>query len=93
MRYVSGHLFDLTGRDHDDWLGGTMRNATCRAHVLRPGRPCMSCIRKLDLGRVALDIHGLLDDPTYIATADSQQETGRNVDTLSVGVTAALLAH
>ena len=28
---------------------GTMRNATWRTHVIRPGRPCMSCNRQLDL--------------------------------------------
>jgi hypothetical protein len=71
-----------------------MRNATWRSHVIRPGRPCMSCNRQLDLGLVAVDREGLLDDPTYIAgMAPGARPTRENVATLSVSVTAALLAQ
>lgn len=75
---------------HDD---GTMRNATWRTHVIRPGRPCMVCNKQLDMGRVALDIQGLLDDPAYIAAAQPNGETGQNVAPLSIGVAAGLLAQ
>lgn len=49
---------------------GAMLNATWRSHVLRPGRPCMSCTLQLDGAAVASDIQGLLDDPEYIAQVD-----------------------
>lgn len=79
-----------------DTMGdGSMRNATWRSHVLRPGRPCMSCNRQLDLSRVALDIDGLLDDPAYIAAShdDDLAPAGHNVAPLSVSVTAGLLSQ
>lgn len=74
---------------------GTMRNATWRSHILRPGRPCMVCSRQLDMGDVALDVEGLLDDPEYIAPADAthRHRGGHNVALLSVGVSATLLAQ
>lgn len=72
---------------------GSLRNATWRSHVLRPGRPCMRCTRQLDMGEVALDIQGLLDDPTYIAGSGAQSGAGQNVAPLSINVAAALLAQ
>lgn len=75
---------------------GVMRNATWRAHVLRPGRPCMVCNEQLDMGDVALDLQGLLDDPAYITSAGAQvhrHRLGQNVALLSISVAAALLAQ
>ena len=72
---------------------GTMRNATWRSHVVRPGRPCMVCTRQIDMGQVALDVQGLLDDASYIAGTDNQNPSGQNVAPLSISVTAALLAQ
>ena len=72
---------------------GTMRNATWRSHVVRPGRPCMVCTRQLDMGQAALDAQGLLDDLSYIAAAPDQNPSGQNVAPLSISVTAALLAQ
>lgn len=54
-----------------------MRNATWRSHVIRPGRPCLSCNKQLDLGAVALDRDGLLDDPEYIAGAGTAASPAR----------------
>ena len=73
---------------------GDMRNATWRSHVVRPGRPCMSCNRQLDLGSVALERQGLLDDPAYIQGADeSRTPAGQNVAPLSINVAASILAQ
>lgn len=71
-----------------------MRNATWRAHVLRPGRPCMSCNRQLDLGKVYADRDGMLEDPVYIAgLAPADRPTSQNVAILAVGATFGLLAQ
>lgn len=73
---------------------GTMRNATWRTHVIRPGRPCMSCNRQLDLAQVIPDKQGLLDDPRYIAGAGPGTAlTAQNVAPLSASVSASLLAQ
>ena len=78
----------------DTFDGGEMRNATWRSHVVRPGRPCMSCNRQLDLGLVALDRQGLLDDPAYIQRAgESVMPVNPNVAPLSVNVAASILAQ
>ena len=71
-----------------------MRNATWRSHVIRPGRPCMSCNGQLDLGEVALDRQGLLEDPEYIERAGiSAEPVSQNVAPLSISVAASLLAQ
>lgn len=78
----------------DTFEDGTMHHATWRTHVIRPGRPCMSCNGQLNLGMVQPDKEGLLDDPEYIAgMASSAIPRGQNVATLSVGVSAGLLAQ
>ena len=78
----------------DTFEGGEMRNATWRSHVVKPGRPCMSCNRQLGLGLVALDRQGLLDDPAYIQRArESVIPVNPNVAPLSVNVAASLLAQ
>lgn len=82
------------GINIDPFPDGGMRNATWRSHVIRPGRPCLSCNRQLDLGLVPVDRQGLLDDPTYISgMSPSTRPTRENVASLSVSVTAALLAQ
>ena len=73
----------------------TMLNATWRTHVIRPGRPCMSCNRQLDLAQVVPDKQGLLDDPSYIAGAgnSAMAPPAQNVAPLSASVSAGLLAQ
>ena len=73
----------------------TMLNATWRTHVIRPGRPCMSCNRQLDLAQVVPDKQGLLDDPSYIARAGNSAAAppAQNVAPLSASVSAGLLAQ
>ena len=78
----------------DTFDDGTMRNATWRSHVIRPGRPCMSCNRQLDLSDVMPDKQGLRDDPTYIVTADRPaRPSNQNVAALSISASAGLLAQ
>ena len=78
----------------DTFDNGKMRGATWRSHVIRPGRPCMSCNRQLDLGQVIPDQQGLLEDPKYIAgTGRSQEPANQNVAPLSVSASASLLAQ
>ena len=78
----------------DTFDDGEMRNATWRSHVIRPGQPCMGCNRQLDLGTVALDQQGLLEDPVYIQGAgDGRGSINSNVAPLSVNVTASILAQ
>lgn len=85
----------LDGGIHiDPFADEGMRNATWRSHVMRPGRPCLVCIKQLDMGSVPLDRDGLLDDSTYIAGSDRGRQPGRqNVAALSVSVAATLLAQ
>ena len=78
----------------DTFDDGTMRNATWRSHVIRPGRPCMACNGQLDTGSVTADRQGLFEDPSYIAGADQAVvPTGQNVAPLSISVAASLLAQ
>lgn len=77
----------------DAFPDGGMRNATWRSHVVRPGRPCLSCNGQLDPSSVALDRDGLLDDPTYVAGTDVEGPARQNVAVLSVSVVASLLSQ
>lgn len=77
----------------DPFPDGRLRSGTWRSRTLLPGRPCMACLGQLDLGELALDKQGLLDDPTYIARSGRTAPARQNVAALSASVSAALLAQ
>ena len=78
----------------DNFDDESMRNATWRSHVIRPGRPCMSCNGQLEPGEIMLDQQNLLHDPVYLAAAGrSVKPTSQNVAPLSINVAASLLAQ
>jgi len=77
----------------DAFDDGGMRNATWRAHVLRPGRPCMDCIGQIHAAEVARDRAGLYDDEGYIRSAGLLATGRQNVALLSASVSGALLAQ
>lgn len=55
----------------------------------------MACNGQLDLGALAADVDGLLDDPDYVRGRErcDPAGAGHNVAVLSINVTAALLAQ
>ncbi len=77
----------------DAFADGGMRNATWRSHVIRSGRPCLSCNCQLELGEVAADREGLLDDPAYIRGLTADAPGRQNVATLASSVVAGLLSQ
>lgn len=70
-----------------------MRNATWRAHVITPGRPCLQCNGQIDGAQVARDRAGLFDNQTYISNAGLKALSRENVSLLAPGVTAAMLGQ
>jgi molybdopterin/thiamine biosynthesis adenylyltransferase len=72
---------------------GGMRNATCRTHVLTPGRPCMQCNGQIDGAQVARDRAGLFDNETYIRNAGLKIPGRQNVSLLAPSVTASMMAQ
>ncbi|MFD6662551.1 ThiF family adenylyltransferase [Micromonospora chalcea] len=77
----------------DPFPHGGMRNATWRAHVITPGRPCIQCNGQIDGAQVARDRAGLLDNQTYIKTAGIKAPSRENVSLLAPSVTASMLAQ
>jgi molybdopterin/thiamine biosynthesis adenylyltransferase len=72
---------------------GRFRNAYWQTTVVRPGRPCLACLRQYDPGAVSAERDGSLEDPTYIAAlpTDSPLRAHQNVAALSVQVAGAFL--
>jgi molybdopterin/thiamine biosynthesis adenylyltransferase len=76
----------------DVFEDGSMRNATWRSHIARPGRPCLLCNGQIGPTQVAQDRDGSLDDPAYIAAAGVSKLGRQNVAVLSASVSSGLLA-
>jgi hypothetical protein len=70
-----------------------MRNATWRAHVITPGRPCLQCNGQITGAQVARDRAGLFDDETYIRAAGLRTPSRENVSLLAPSVTASMLGQ
>lgn len=71
---------------------GGMRGATRRAQTATPGIPCLACTGQIDMGEVAMEMSGDLDDPEYIRRAGRNPLSGRpNVAALCAGVSGSQL--
>jgi hypothetical protein len=70
-----------------------MRNATWRAHVVSPGRPCLQCNGQIEGAQVARDRAGLFDNETYIKSAGIKAPSRENVSLLAPSVTASMLGQ
>jgi len=70
-----------------------MRNATWRAHVITPGRPCLQCNGQIDGAQVARDRAGLFDNEAYIKSAGLKVPSRENVSLLAPAVTASMLGQ
>ena len=70
-----------------------LRNATWRAHVVTPGRPCLQCNGQIDGAQVSRDRAGLFDDATYIKNAGLVAPSRENVSLLVPAVTASMLGQ
>lgn len=74
--------------------GSGLRNAIWRSHVVRPGRPCMSCNGQLDLGLVQADKEGLLDDEDYIRGLGHDPRPSRqNVSIFAMAAASGMLTQ
>lgn len=77
----------------EPFADGGMRNATWRAHVITPSRPCLQCNGQIDGAQVARDRVGLLDNETYIKAAGLKAPSRENVSLLAPAVTATMLGQ
>lgn len=76
----------------DTLATGGMRGATRRAQTATPGVPCLACAGQIEMGDVALEMSGDLDDPEYIRRAGRDPVSGRpNVAALCAGVSSSQL--
>ena len=72
---------------------GSFRNAYWRSTLVRPGRPCLACLRQYDPAHVQIERDGSFDDPSYIANLPpgSPIRRRKNVAAFSTSVAGALL--
>lgn len=74
-----------------DVHGGRLRDARMRAHLVAPGRQCLSCIGQYDAGLVQLDRDGSLDSPEYLRGLPAGHRLPRGANVYSFGAFAAAL--
>lgn len=84
---IEGGLIAFQNRD------GSLRDAYWSSTVVRPGRPCLACLRQYDPALVQVERDGCLDDPSYIANlpVDSPLRRRENVAAISGSLMAALI--
>lgn len=89
---ANAHLIPVIDGGVDvDVHGGRLRDARMRAHLVAPGRQCLSCIGQYDAGLVQLDRDGSLDSPEYLRGLPPGHRLLRDANVYSFGALAAAL--
>ena len=67
----------------------TLNSAHWRAHLIGPQNQCMRCMGQYNTSGVGLELEGLLEDPSYIATLPAETKaSNQNVFPFSLSVAA-----
>jgi molybdopterin-synthase adenylyltransferase len=70
---------------------GEFSGVDWQVQTVAPGRPCLACIKTYDLGDVATEIEGKLDDPSYLRGLPQDHRFRRNENVFPFSVNLASL--